>query len=155
MGVIMQAFYWDCPRLENREFQWWSHVKDKVPSLHRAGFTALWLPPAIKGANLGGQSMGYDPYDYYDLGEFDQKGSTRTWFGSKQELLDLIGATHERGMQIYADVVFNHNSGADGRELNPFDTTERWTVWFQSASFPTISVTLALESWDGGTLQAC
>jgi alpha-amylase len=26
--------------------------------------------------------MGYDPYDYYDLGEFDQKGGAPTWFGS-------------------------------------------------------------------------
>lgn len=34
-----------------------------------AGFTALWLPPASKAANIGGQSMGYDPYDYYDLGD--------------------------------------------------------------------------------------
>ncbi|MFH1334921.1 MAG: hypothetical protein ABII96_00230 [Candidatus Zixiibacteriota bacterium] len=27
MGVIMQAFYWDCPKTENKEYQWWSHNK--------------------------------------------------------------------------------------------------------------------------------
>ena len=24
------------------------------------------------------RSMGYDPYDYFDLGDFDQKGGTKT-----------------------------------------------------------------------------
>ena len=62
MGVIMQAFYWDCPRLEGTEFGWWNHIKEKVPTLGQIGFTALWLPPASKAANLGGMSMGYDPF---------------------------------------------------------------------------------------------
>ncbi len=56
-------------------------------AIAEAGFTALWLPPANKAA--GWKSMGYDPYDFYDLGEFDQKGGVPTWFGSKAELLDL------------------------------------------------------------------
>ena len=63
-------------------------IKSKLPLIAQAGFTALWLPPANKAA--GWKSMGYDPYDYYDLGEFDQKGGMPTWFGSKAELLDLI-----------------------------------------------------------------
>jgi hypothetical protein len=23
MGVMMQAFYWDCPKVDNKEFAWW------------------------------------------------------------------------------------------------------------------------------------
>ena len=84
MGVMLQAFYWDCPQTENREHQWWSFIKSKLPAIAQAGFTALWLPPANKAASW--KSMGYDPYDYYDLGEFDQKGGVPTWFGSKAEL---------------------------------------------------------------------
>jgi alpha-amylase len=57
----MQAFYWDCPKLENKEFQWWSHIQSKIPSLREAGFTALWLPPASKGANIGGPVHGVRP----------------------------------------------------------------------------------------------
>ncbi len=127
MGVIMQAFYWDCPRLEGREYQWWNRIKGEIPSLKSAGFTALWLPPASKAANLGGPSMGYDPYDYYDLGNIDQKGSVKTWFGSKDELLGLIKVSHDSGIQVYADIVINHNSGGDGEELNPIDNQKRWT----------------------------
>ncbi|MEP7251102.1 MAG: hypothetical protein ABI683_01945 [Ginsengibacter sp.] len=75
MGVMMQAFYWDCPRLESKESQWWKFIKDHIADLKHTGFTALWLPPACEAANLDGMSMGYDPYDYYDLGKIDQKGS--------------------------------------------------------------------------------
>ncbi|MBU7585893.1 MAG: DUF1939 domain-containing protein [Nostoc sp. TH1S01] len=128
MGVIMQAFYWDCPRLENQEFEWWNHLKSKVSSLSAVGFTALWLPPANK-ANIGGKSMGYDPYDYYDLGDIDQKGSVRTWFGGKDDLIDLIKTVHEHKMQVYADLVINHNSGGDAEELNPIDHKNRWTIF--------------------------
>ena len=67
MGIIMQAFYWDCPRIEEKDYQWWNHVKDQIPSLKAAGFTALWLPPACKAANLAGPSMGYDPMIFMTL----------------------------------------------------------------------------------------
>ena len=31
MGVMLQAFYWDCPREEGKEFQWWNTVREQVP----------------------------------------------------------------------------------------------------------------------------
>lgn len=127
MGVLLQAFYWDCPKEENQEFNWWNVVKGKLPLLQSAGFTALWLPPSGKAANIGGMSMGYDPYDFFDLGEYDQKGSVKTWFGSKLELLELISTAHECNMQVYADLVLNHNNGADEQEINPIDKIQRWT----------------------------
>lgn len=129
MGVIMQAFYWDCPRLENKEFEWWNFLKEKTKELSDAGFTALWLPPACKAANLGGMSMGYDPYDYYDLGDIDQKSSIKTWFGSTQELKDLIDEAHRHQLDVYADMVLNHTSGADAEEVNGYDGKKRWTKY--------------------------
>ena len=74
MGVMMQAFYWDCPRAAGVEFAWWPHVTARLPDLRAAGFSALWLPPCNKAENAA--SMGYDPFDYFDLGEFDQRGAT-------------------------------------------------------------------------------
>jgi alpha-amylase len=71
--------------------------------------------------------MGYDPDDYYDLGEFDQKGSVPTWFGTRQELEQLIEAAHSHQLSLIADVVINHNSGADGQEVNPLINQSRWT----------------------------
>jgi alpha-amylase len=137
MGVLMQAFYWDCPGLENRDGAWWDYVAAKVPELAQAGFTALWLPPAAKAANLGGVSMGYDPYDYYDLGDIAQKGRTKTYFGNEAELRALIAAAHANSMQAYADLVINHNSGADEQEPNPVDGSLRWTKFTPgSRKFP-------------------
>lgn len=155
MGVMMQAFYWDCPREEGREFKWWEYVRSRVPELAAAGFTALWLPPVHKAANLSSPSMGYDPYDYYDLGEFDQKGSLPTWFGSKEDLLKLIRAAHRNKLTVLADMVINHNSGADAAELNPISGQTRWTLFRpKSGKFarnwecfhPNM-----YESWDEGT----
>ena len=133
MGVLMQAFYWDCPKDEQQEYAWWNFVAARLPGLAQAGITALWLPPAGKAANIGGMSMGYDVYDYYDLGKYPQKGvdperqEVRTWFGSEEELRGLIRAAHGHGMRVYADLVLNHNNGADAKELNPIVNQERWT----------------------------
>ncbi len=135
MGVLLQAFYWDCPRTESREHKWWAYVSEKLPEIARAGFTALWLPPANKAASW--ESMGYDPYDYYDLGEFEQKGGTPTWFGTRAELEELIQTAHTNRLQVYADMVFNHNSGADEQERNPLDNQLRWTKFTpMSGQFP-------------------
>ncbi len=123
MGVIMQAFYWDCPN--DQSINWWEYIKSFMPSIAKQGFTAIWLPPACKA--YPAKSMGYGPYDYYDLGEFNQKGSVNTWFGSKQQLEELISTIHSNNMQVYADLVINHNSGADKQEKNPIDGRLRWT----------------------------
>ena len=154
MGVMLQAFYWDCPREEKKEFKWWKHVTKQIPALAKVGFTSLWLPPVHKAANLGGFSMGYDPYDYYDLGEFDQKGSVPTWFGTKSELLSLIQTAHSNGLGVIADVVINHNSGADKSEVNHLTGQGRWTLFEpQSGKFPRNWECFhpsMYESWDEG-----
>ncbi len=137
MGVMMQTFHWDCPREDKKEFQWWNYVNEKIPSLAEVGFTSLWLPPIHKAANLFGPSMGYDPYDYYDLGEFDQRGTVPTWFGTRKELESLIENAHKHGMSLIADMVLNHNSGADAQEVNPITGQLRWTVFDpKSRKFP-------------------
>ncbi len=137
MGVLFQAFYWNCPAIEQQEGSWWNFVASKLPELQQAGFTALWLPPACKAANIGGPSMGYDPYDYYDLGDIDQKERVKTWFGNQAELVALINAAHAANIQVYADFVLNHNNGGDTQETNPIDHNTRWTKFNPgSGKFP-------------------
>jgi len=137
MGILLQAFYWNCPAEEGKDGTWWNFVASKIPELQQAGFTALWLPPASKAANLGGPSMGYDPYDYYDLGDINQKGRIKTWFGNQAELVSLIGSAHAANMQVYADLVLDHNNGGDAQEKNPIDGQTRWTKFTPgSGKFP-------------------
>lgn len=126
-GVLMQGFYWDVPAGGT----WWDTVKSKVTDWSNAGINAVWLPPASKGS--GGYSMGYDPTDYYDFGDYNQNGCTETRFGSRAELESLITQAHNENMQVYADIVINHNSGGQS-EYNPYVGGNTWTDFSGVAS---------------------
>jgi len=110
-GTMMQYFHW---YLSN-DGRLWGQVKRDAAALKAAGITALWLPPASKGA-AGIDDVGYGLYDLYDLGEFKQKGTVRTKYGTKKAYLEAIEAAHTAGLQVYADMVFNHRGGADRTE---------------------------------------
>ncbi len=83
--------------------------------LSSLGITAVWLPPAYKGSG-GINDTGYAVYDLYDLGEFNQKGSIQTKYGTKDEYLNAISSLHKNNIQVYADIVLNHKFGADETE---------------------------------------
>jgi len=72
--------------------------------------------------------VGYGVYDLYDLGEFDQKGSVRTKYGTKEEYLNAIKALHSNNIKVYADTVLNHKMGGDATEeakATPFPQDDR------------------------------
>ncbi len=122
-GVIMQYFHWYI----SPDVPLWEEVKRNAPDLANAGFTAVWLPPAYKGSS-GGYDVGYGVYDMYDLGEFDQKGSIHTKYGTRQQYLEAIAALHHHEVQVYADVVLNHRMGGDSKEkvkATPFPQDNR------------------------------
>jgi alpha-amylase len=62
MGVLLQAYY-----SRNQDPQgvpspldgdpripfWWDHIAAQASNFRRAGFTAIWLPPPLKGASGG------------------------------------------------------------------------------------------------------
>jgi len=108
-GVIIQFFHWYHPG------DVWNEFIQKIEYLKNIGITAVWLPPANK-CDLGKKGRGYDVYDLYDLGEFDQKGGIATRYGTKEEYLRAIDKAHESGISIYADIVLNHRMGGDEQE---------------------------------------
>lgn len=122
-GVMMQGFYWD---VEPR-FEWWNTIADKTKNWSDIGVDKLWLPPVSKGQS-GGFSMGYDPSDYFDLGEFNQHGTIKTRFGSKEDLLKLIENAHSNNIQVIADIVMGHNSGG-GLEFNSYRNKQTYTLF--------------------------
>jgi len=120
-GIIMQYFEWYMDCYQNL----WNQVKENAEELSKIGITALWLPPAYKG--MGGKDeVGYAVYDVYDLGEFDQKGTIKTKYGSKDEYLDAIIALKQAGIESYADIVLNHKMGADAIQTIPATKVD-WT----------------------------
>ena len=124
-GVLLQGFHWYI----KPEEKLWKQLQEKVKSYKEMGFSAIWLPPAYKGVG-GIHDNGYGVYDLYDLGEFNQKGSIETKYGTKEDYLACIQAFQKAGIDVYGDIVLNHKMGADGteivnaREVNRHNTNE-------------------------------
>lgn len=136
-GVMMQYFEWNLP--DNGKF--WKQLKDDAAHLHEIGITSVWIPPACKGT--GPNDVGYGIYDLYDLGEFDQKNTVRTKYGTKQELKEAIDELHKNQISVYFDAVMNHKAGADYTEkfsAKEVDPNERENQ---------ISDAYEIEGWTG------
>jgi alpha-amylase len=110
-GVMFQAFHWYTEPKGN----FWNDLASRAEELFKKGFTSVWIPPAYKG-NSGGLDVGYAVYDMYDLGEFDQKGSVRTKYGTIGELKSATKKLRDCGVRVYLDVVLNHRIGGDEEE---------------------------------------
>ncbi len=108
---MLQGFHWDI----KKEDEHWNTLATQIKTLKEMGIDSIWLPPAFKG-HQGADDSGYGVYDLYDLGEFNQKGSVNTKYGSMAEYLNLIKVMEDEGMGLIVDIVLNHRIGADGTE---------------------------------------
>ncbi|KAL4788600.1 glycoside hydrolase superfamily [Aspergillus varians] len=109
--LIFQAFEWHVPA----DRQHWRRLRLALPGLKAIGVDYIWVPPGCKGMDASGN--GYDIYDMYDLGEFEQKGARSTKWGSREELDELMREAHALGVGVYWDGILNHKAGADYTEL--------------------------------------
>ncbi|WP_368934094.1 alpha-amylase [Citrobacter koseri] len=152
--TLLQYFHWYYPD----GGKLWPELAERAGGLNDIGINMVWLPPAYKGAS-GGYSVGYDSYDLFDLGEFDQKGSVATKYGDKAQLLAAIEALKQNDIAVLLDVVVNHKMGADEKEairvqrVNEDDRTqiddeiiecEGWTRYI----FPARAVQYSQFIWD-------
>ena len=92
----------------------WKRLTTALPYLHAIGIDTIWVPPGCKASSPKGN--GYDVYDLYDLGEFSQKGSRATKWGTKEELVELCQTAKRLGVGVLWDAVLNHKAAADGRD---------------------------------------
>ena len=129
-GVMMEGFYWNTPS------GWWDSLANSAAALSNMaggyGIDRIWFPPAYKGQS-GSSSMGYDPTDYYDLGNYYQNGTTATRFGTLAELQNAIASFHANGISVMEDLVLNHRSGG-ASESNPVTGGSTWTDFSHVAS---------------------
>ncbi|NWJ24045.1 alpha-amylase [Rhizobium sp. RM] len=123
--TLLQFFHWYTPA----DGKLWKEVAERADDLANLGITDVWLPPAYKGAS-GVSSVGYDTYDLFDLGEFDQKGAVATKYGDRSSFEKACRSLQTSGLRVLHDVVFNHKMGADEKEsvkvrrVNAEDRTE-------------------------------
>ena len=108
--TMFQGFEWYVPA----DHKHWQRLSSALPGLKRIGIDNIWLPPGCKAGSS--KSNGYDIYDLYDLGEFEQKGSRATKWGTREELSHLMETAQANGVGIYWDTVLNHKAAADYTE---------------------------------------
>lgn len=131
--TLLQTFYWEMAKGEYvdkypEEINLWNLLAERAPELAELGITGVWVPPTNKAAG-GKYDEGYAAYDLWDLGEFMQKGSIRTKYGTKEELMKAVDILHKNGIKVYYDAVLNHRMGADGKEQVPLASGETITTW--------------------------
>src|SRR5947208_2192091 len=102
--VMLQAFWWDYWN-NNFRYRWADYLCELAPRLKALGIDAVWIPPSLKNASPG--SVGYSPFDPYDLGDKYQKGGdslrNTTRSGTKDELLRMIAVMHANGIEVIED----------------------------------------------------
>jgi len=122
--VILQGFYWNTHPGDvvntTTGGLWWDSIAAVAPQLAAAGFKTVWTPPANKGF-AGIYDMGYGVYDYFDYGQYNQNGTTRTRHGNQSQLQAMMTALHGQGLNVMADVVLNHRAGASVTQTEECD----------------------------------
>jgi hypothetical protein len=125
MGVLLQGFFKvppnhavPSPADGNSNIDWWwDHLARQASDLRQAGFSAIWLPPVLKtsdGDKPG--SDGYGPFDDYDIGSKNQKGSVATRFGNREQLQRCVAILRANGLDVYLDMVEHQRVG----DITPF-----------------------------------
>lgn len=107
--VFLQGFWWDYWNA-NYPNGWANYLTELAPRLRTLGIDAVWIPPTIK--NAGTNSVGYSPFDQYDLGDKFQKNSVKTRMGDKDELLRMMAVLKANGIDVIQDIVLNHVTNA-------------------------------------------
>jgi len=125
MGVLLQGFYKLRPNRavpspadgDSKTPWWWDHLAAQASDLRTAGFTAIWLPPVLKTASGSGPGAdGYGPFDDYDIGSRNQKGSVATRYGTREQLQRCVAILRANGLDVYLDMVEHQRIG----DVTPF-----------------------------------
>ena len=74
----------------------WKEIKARMPEVAMHGYSVVWLPPPSKACE-GLADPGYAVYDRFDLGDKNARGTTRTRYGTRKELVAL-GRTENGGI---------------------------------------------------------
>jgi alpha-amylase len=125
VGVLLQAFFKLSPQHavpspadgDPSTPWWWDHLASQANDFRKSGFTALWLPPVLKtisGVMAGAD--GYGPFDDYDIGSKNQKGSVPTRFGTREQLQRCVATLRANGLDVYLDMVEHQRVG----DVKPF-----------------------------------
>lgn len=118
-------------RLENGEHSESLHggtlqgIEANLDYLENLGITCIYLNPIFEAAS-------YHKYDTIDYFKIDP------CFGSKDDLIHLVSACHERGIKVILDGVFNHcGAGFEAfRDVRQKGEQSAYKDWFYQMNYP-------------------
>ncbi|MEM1167296.1 MAG: hypothetical protein AAGI30_13515 [Planctomycetota bacterium] len=87
----------------------YAEVIERMPDIFAAGYEGVWWPPNGK-ASLG--SIGYDPFDRFDLGS----PGDPTLFGTEAGFRAAVEQFQRANVNFYLDAVLNHNGARSARD---------------------------------------
>lgn len=111
-----------CEALEAREvpadvsapavLQWFesthANIERRLPDFFSAGYGSIWAPPPGR-ADQGNLSVGYDPYDRFDLGST----GNYTLYGSETGIKTTVREVNRAGGLYVSDFIINHDGFSD------------------------------------------
>ena len=107
-------------------------ISSRMPDIFQAGYGIIYTPPPGR-ADSGNSSVGYDPYDRFDLGS----PGNPTLYGTQTGLQTLVNNTHTAGMSLDVDLVLGHNGFSD---LGSVDGNGN--SFYNAGGYPGINISL-------------
>jgi alpha-amylase len=107
-------------------------ISSRMPDIFQAGYGIVYTPPPAR-ADSGNSSVGYDPYDRFDLGS----PGNPTLYGTQTGLQMLVNNTHTAGMSLYVDLVLGHDGFSD---LGSVDGSGH--SFYNAGGYPGLNITL-------------
>lgn len=114
-------------------------VMSKLDYLKALGVTTLWLGPVYK------QRQHLNTYHGYGIQHFLEVDPR---FGTREDLVELVKAAHEKGLRVIMDIIYNHTG--DNWSYNPdgndqgvtygFNEKKPLGSWRSGAGSPTQSI---------------
>ena len=107
-------------------------IIDHLDYIEELGVTAIWLNPFLENDQPKYSYHGYGISDFY---------KTDSRFGTNEDFLELVNQSHERGLKVIMDQVFNH-CGAGHWWMNDLPSHDWLNQWpeFTRSSFTNLSV---------------
>ena len=101
--IILHAFDWE-----------YKQLADNADQIAEIGYGAVLIaPPLYSDPNGSEWWQRYQPKDYRVI---------RSYLGGKADLSAAIKALHDKGVMVYADIVFNHMANESSREERKNDS---------------------------------
>jgi glycosidase len=90
-------------------------ITTKLGYIADLGATTLWVGPVFKQRSQRNDYHGYAIQDFLEV---------ESRLGTRQDLVDLVAAAHQRNLRVILDIVFNHTGNnwiySNGQDQPPF-----------------------------------